>query len=60
FLGYFLGNTIPDVDKYLLPIIIFIILLSISPSLIHILRTKEDRERLLKFAHQGWMRIVGK
>ena len=60
FLGYFLGNTIPDVDKYLLPIIIFIILLSISPSLIHILRTKEDRERILKFAHQGWMRIVGK
>ncbi|OHA15625.1 MAG: hypothetical protein A3G52_04005 [Candidatus Taylorbacteria bacterium RIFCSPLOWO2_12_FULL_43_20] len=33
FLGYYLGKTIPDVDKYLLPIIAVIILISILPIL---------------------------
>lgn len=33
-LGYFLGNIIPDVDKYLLPIIAIIIFLSLLPPLI--------------------------
>lgn len=33
-LGYFLGNFIPEVDRYLLPIIALIILLSILPALI--------------------------
>lgn len=45
--GYFLGNTIPDIDKYLLPIIILIIALSVLPTVIHILRTPEDRRRIL-------------
>ena len=40
FLGYFLGNIIPNVDNYLLPIIILIILLSILPNLIHLIRNK--------------------
>jgi len=34
-LGYFLGNLIPGVDKYLVPIIIFIIFVSILPGIIH-------------------------
>ncbi|MEG3438850.1 VTT domain-containing protein [Pannus brasiliensis CCIBt3594] len=34
--GYFLGKVIPDVDKYLLPIIVGIIVLSLLPSLIHL------------------------
>ncbi len=37
-LGYFLGSTIPDVDRYLLPIIALIIFLSILPGLIHFAR----------------------
>jgi len=41
FAGYFLGKTIPDVDKYLLPIIIFIIVLSILPTVIHILKERQ-------------------
>jgi membrane-associated protein len=44
-LGYFLGTTIPNIDKYLHLIIIGIVLLSILPSVIHLLKTKEDRER---------------
>jgi len=35
FAGYFLGQVIPDVDKYLLPIILIIIFLSVLPVLKH-------------------------
>lgn len=35
-LGYFLGRVIPDVDKYLLPIILVIIVASIAPSILHL------------------------
>ncbi len=35
-LGYFLGKIIPDVDKYLLPIVVVIIFLSILPSVLHL------------------------
>jgi membrane-associated protein len=38
-LGYFLGNVI-DVDKYLLPIVLIIILLSFLPALVAYLREK--------------------
>lgn len=36
--GYFLGNAIPDVDKYLLPIIFLIIFISVLPPGIHFLQ----------------------
>ncbi len=36
--GYFLGSIIPDVDKYLLPILAVIILLSVAPTAIHLLQ----------------------
>ena len=45
-LGYYLGSTIPGIDKYLLPIILLIIFLSVLPSLIHIWREKEERQRI--------------
>ncbi len=44
--GYFLGRTIPNVDHYLLPIILLIILISIAPPLWHALKDKEDRKRI--------------
>lgn len=40
-LGYFLGATIPGIDKYLLPIILAIIILSALPTLIHIIKNRE-------------------
>ncbi|MDP3940893.1 MAG: VTT domain-containing protein [bacterium] len=46
-LGYVLGSSIPDVDKYLLPIIGLIVLVSIAPGLYHALKTKEQRAALL-------------
>jgi membrane-associated protein len=43
--GYFLAAVIgpENIDKYLLPIIILIILVSVAPSAYHVLREKENR-----------------
>lgn len=46
-LGFFMGNLIPDVDKYLLPIIGFIVVASILPQAIAILKNKETRRHIL-------------
>jgi len=35
-LGYYLGSIIPDVDKYLFPIILLIIILSVLPPIWHL------------------------
>jgi len=43
-LGYFLGQTIPNIDKYLLPIILLIILTSFLPSLFHLIRSGEYKK----------------
>lgn len=44
--GLFLGNLIPDIDKFLLPIIVGIILISASPGLIHFAKDPENRAKL--------------
>jgi membrane-associated protein len=41
-LGFYLGKLIPDVDKYLLPITLAIIVLSFVPSLIHIYQERKS------------------
>lgn len=41
--GYFLGSLIPDVDKYLLPIVAAIIILSVLPGAMHLIK---DRRRV--------------
>ena len=53
-LGYYLGSTIPNVDRYLLPIILGIIGVSVLPSALHIVRRGEDRRRLV----QGLRRLL--
>ncbi len=35
-LGYFLGNAIPDIDKYLLPIVLAIVVVSVLPGIYHL------------------------
>jgi membrane-associated protein len=44
-LGYFLGQIIPDVDKYLLPIIVIIIVVSVVPPLWHLYQERKSRTR---------------
>lgn len=43
-LGFFLGRVIPDIDKYLLPIVIAIIILSIAPSIIHVIQENKNQK----------------
>jgi membrane-associated protein len=38
--GYFLGRVVPDVDRYLLPIILVIIVLSLAPAIWHLIEPK--------------------
>ena len=46
--GYYLGSLIPDVDKYLLPIIGLIIIASILPALHSMLMDAEIRASIIK------------
>lgn len=48
FAGFWLGNTIPDIDKYLLPIIILIVIISVAPPLFHILKEPSHRKELMR------------
>lgn len=38
--GYFLGNLIPSVDKYLIPIILAIVILSVLPTAWHLIKER--------------------
>jgi membrane-associated protein len=44
--GYFFGSIIPDPDRYLLPVVALIIVVSILPTVIHVLRDAEQRESI--------------
>ena len=48
-LGYYLGSAIPDIDRYLLPIIALIIFFSVLPTIIHVARDKDSREKIRIF-----------
>lgn len=41
--GYFLGTTIPNIDRYLPPIIFLILLASLLPPAIHVWRENGDQ-----------------
>ncbi|UIE36341.1 DedA family protein [Leptodesmis sichuanensis] len=44
-LGYYLGQVIPDVDKYLLPIILVIVVVSIAPTIFHLYQDRKTSRR---------------
>ncbi len=46
-LGYWLGSKIPNIDKYIYPIIGLAVALSVLPALHHLLGDKEVRQRLI-------------
>ncbi|HEV2109509.1 MAG TPA: VTT domain-containing protein [Thermomicrobiales bacterium] len=50
--GYFLGSAIPSVDRYLLPIILLIIIVSVLPTAIHVWR--ESGDQIKATARQQW------
>ena len=44
-LGYWLGSKIPDIDKYLLPVILIATVFTFSPPLIHVWRDKRKAKQ---------------
>ena len=42
--GYVLGRTIPSIDKYLLPIVALVVLVSLTPILVEALRSRRARD----------------
>jgi membrane-associated protein len=46
-LGYFLGKSIPEdqIDRYLIPITLLIMFISLSPSIFHIVKARQDRKQ---------------
>ena len=56
-LGYYLGNTIPGVDRYIIPIVALIIVSSVAPPLYHVLKKKESRERFFGMLRKGMRRF---
>lgn len=41
--GFWLGNVIPGADQYLFPIVAFIIMVSVLPSVIHVIKDRKNR-----------------
>lgn len=48
-LGYYLGNAIPNADRYLLPIILLIVLLSVAPGIIQAFGDETVRKHIKDF-----------
>lgn len=42
--GFFLGKVIPGIDKYLLPILLLIILISLLPTIVHFVKDRFSQE----------------
>lgn len=46
-LGYFLGNKIPNIDKYLMPAVLIAMVFTFSPPIIHVLKDPKIRAHLV-------------
>lgn len=45
-LGYWFGSRIPDLDKYILPVVLAVMVISFGPMVWHIVRDRETRRRM--------------
>lgn len=52
-LGYYLGKAVPDIDKYLIPGIILIILLSVAQPLYHLFKEPANRALMIDSIRQA-------
>jgi membrane-associated protein len=46
-IGYGLGNSIPNADKYILPIVLLILFISVVPTFIHLIGNRDYRREIL-------------
>ncbi|HEX3099833.1 MAG TPA: VTT domain-containing protein [Patescibacteria group bacterium] len=56
-LGYYLGLTVPNIEKYIIPGIVIIILISISPYLKQLLFNREVRAQTFDFVTKGLKKV---
>ena len=56
-LGYYLGSVIPGIDKYLLPVLLFIIIISVLPSIWKLLVNRERRRQTLQQVKAEWDKV---
>lgn len=47
--GYFAGAYIPNVDRYIIPIVVAIIFVSVLPGIIHLIKHKQDRDKIIAY-----------
>lgn len=59
-LGYFLGSTVPNIDHYLIPIILFIIIASLVPPVWHFLKEKHHRQQVRGLINKLAKLVMGK
>lgn len=57
-LGYKLGQVIPDIDRFLLPIVLSIMVVSVAPSGWHVVRSADARRQVRTAARAVWERAV--
>ena len=55
--GYLLGNVIPDVDRYLIPIILVLVIVPGLPTVLHLVRSNSPELRAALW--RGWLRVRG-
>lgn len=51
--GFYLGSFIPDVDHYLIPIILLIVFISIAPGFYHIMKDGSTRQNMVQLLKKG-------
>lgn len=56
FLGYYLGTIIPGVDRYLLPIVSFVVIASLLPAIAKLLINPVERRRFWQRLKESWAR----
>ena len=49
-LGFFLGSTIPNVDRYLIPLVLLIMTMSVSPGIVALARNPDARKQIKMLA----------
>ncbi len=55
-LGYFLGTKIPNIDKYLLPVVLLAMIVTFSSPIIHIIREPKARKAMKRWFNRAILR----
>ena len=59
-LGYISGSAVPNIDKYMLPIVLFIIFASIAPPAWHFFKEKHHRGQVVDIIKRLFNSILGR